>query len=596
MAVSPWQAGFGTTQGQIQPSGWQPPEGTYAFCLGSDIPNFTAWLAAGDYIEIAQACTPAAGAKYLRPKLRIRGPTSMPMGAVWTFTIRVDGVARWSHTIAPGRLRDLADVAINVGNIAAGDHTFAFRLELTAIGPPAALYDVELPGVYIDGLLFDLLGTQPQIVNRDPEPTETGVPVDALVSFEITDPGPSGVAPDVNAIQAYIGGELALSGGVFQTGFTGPSSAISAPQADVRRVTIDALQPHAHTSQIPVRVVTTHGLVELDETYVFATEDLTAPTLEEVLATGQKTIRLTFGEPVVQGDGAGAPDALNPANYAIAIVPPATGFQAAVRLAVVGVVAITTAIVELTTDIEQTPGAIYALAVTNVEDLNGNAVDSATTGPFLGFAPVVPQGRRFDLIRMFGDAPIDADGSEELARFVACHQEVTNLLLADVDRFNEILDPDTAPERHVDRMLRSMGNPFTTFTSGLSLNEKRSLAQLLVPIYRSKGTDPGIVNAIRLLMGIEVVITAPWIVQGLGYVTIGGSWVLGTSDLGQRLTFFVHVPQVLTTAQRAQMDAIVKYMRREATHHRFIEPSAPPAVPDHLVLGLSTLGVNWKLH
>jgi phage tail-like protein len=52
------------------------------------------------------------------------------------------------------------------------------------------------------------------------------------------------------------------------------------------------------------------------------------------------------------------------------------------------------------------------------------------------------------------------DHTGDLFRFIACLQEVTGLLLANVDRWPDIFDPERAPEAFVDLILRDLGNPF----------------------------------------------------------------------------------------------------------------------------------------
>jgi len=598
-SLSPWKAAFGAEQGRIQPLGWSAPEGSYVFVLGSDLPDRTAWFAVGDRITAQQSCTVPVLATLLRARLRIRGASAMPAGVEWVVSLLIDGVTLWSQPLTIGKQRDRADVGVNVAHLAGGDHVFAFRLELSFLGGPGApFYDVELPAVYVDALLFDEDTTRPALLNRDPEPADTGVLVDAKIRLDLTDIGATGV--DLTATTITVDGVNAFVNGVFQPGFTGPSSSLFAPQADTRRIVLDPVLPLKHTSTVQIGVVSAviGGSATLNTSYSFQTEDLTAPALLTATGTAQRKIRLVFSEAVLRGDGTAPGDALNPANYVITIIPPATGFQIAVTLVVVSVLPVTGAEVDLITDIEQTPGASYSVTVNDVEDTNGNAAWTPTNvAPFSGFQPYVPPDRDREILWTLPNMNLEEDETEDLAKFVACCEELFNLILVDIDAFPDIVDPDTAPERYVDLMLRDLGNPFATFSASLSLIDKQQLAQLLVPIYRSKGVDPGIVDAIRLLLGIEVTITIPAIsMPGLGQWTLGGTWVLGSSDIGTRLTFHVNVPRVLTDLERVKMNALIAYMKREATHHRIIEPAAPPPVPAHMVLGLSQLGKNWTMH
>ena len=70
-------------------------------------------------------------------------------------------------------------------------------------------------------------------------------------------------------------------------------------------------------------------------------------------------------------------------------------------------------------------------------------------------------------------------------RFIACMQEVTDLLLSDVDRFTDVFDLERAPAPFLDLILADLGNPFPFDLDELG---KRKLAASLVRMYRQKGT------------------------------------------------------------------------------------------------------------
>lgn len=122
------------------------------------------------------------------------------------------------------------------------------------------------------------------------------------------------------------------------------------------------------------------------------------------------------------------------------------------------------------------------------------------------------------------------DHTGDLFRFIACLQEVTNLLLADVDRWPDIFDLERAPEAFVDLILRDLGNPFPFELDAMG---KRRLASVLVEMYRQKGTAKGIQNAIRFFLGIDPRIRASWISSSpcRRCTRTTGSW--GLSDLGE---------------------------------------------------------------
>lgn len=76
----------------------------------------------------------------------------------WIASMQIDGDVRWQAEIQPRRTRDVFDAGSQVIYLTAGDHdlTFELRLDflstLLASGGP---YEVELPAMYIDALVFD---------------------------------------------------------------------------------------------------------------------------------------------------------------------------------------------------------------------------------------------------------------------------------------------------------------------------------------------------------------------------------------------------------------------------------------------------------
>jgi phage tail-like protein len=301
-------------------------------------------------------------------------------------------------------------------------------------------------------------------------------------------------------------------------------------------------------------------------------------------------VRVSFDEAVVQVDPAAPGDALNPAGYWFARLS-----TPAVDVAAVAVETVTASAVDVITDIDLTPGGSYRVTVAGVKDFDGNPVlppfDSADLS---GFVPPRPAGRRFDLYRMLPAMNRREDETGDLRNFLACLQEVTDLLLHDVDRFSDILDPDVAPEPFLDLMLLDLGNPFAF---DLSAVDKRRLLNVLVAIYREKGTAAGMRNAIRFFLGLEVEIIA---YRGesliLGESLLGVDWVLGPSDSFSAYAFEVVAPRALTAEERRRLRQIVDYMKPAHTHFvRLVEPEIPSVV-DHVELGLSELGETFFLH
>jgi phage tail-like protein len=437
-------------------------------------------------------------------------------------------------------------------------------------------FELGLPAVYVDVVLLDPTPARPVIVNRDPEPAETQVPIGTSIAFDITDVGPDGI--DTAATEVFVAGVLAFSGGAFQPGFDGPGSSATNPQADTLRIVVDHVSPFASLQEVAVRVVTrtVGGAFSLDTSWSFRCEDLTAPRVVGAQARALDRVRVSFDEPVKQEDPSAPDDALNLARYRF------TRLSApAVDVAPVAVEAVTDSAVEVLTDLELTPGAAYRLDVEGVVDLFGNVVAAPNdAAEFAGFVPPRPARRRFDLYQLLPALNRREDETGDLRRFLLCLQEVTDLLLHDVDRFTDILDADLAAERFLDLMLQDLGNPFPF---DLSAADKRRLLNVLVAIYREKGTAVGIKNAIRFFLGLEVdIITYTGEGLVLGESLLGEDWVLGPSGAFAAYAFEVVVPRALSSEERRRLRTVVEYMKPAHTHFaRLVEPVIPEVI-DHV--------------
>lgn len=463
------------------------------------------------------------------------------------------------------------------------------------------LYEIELPAAWFDALIEDaapaVVGLTPTLINRDPEPLETKVPKSTNVAFDLATIGASGTV-DLSATQAWIDGVLAFDAGTFQAGFNGASSAYSNPQADVLRVIIDKTVDFLSEAVVSVRV-RSKAVGDpnfLDETYTFTIADTTAPRVSNVIATDVKRVRVTFSESVLETAAGNVDSALTPGNWALDrlgdyLVP-------VVSAKVVSVEVVDTFTVDFLTDIPLTPGGNYRVTATTIKDLNGNTIVAPfNTKDFLGWLPPTPPGRDFDMYKRLPSINRREDETQDLFRFIGCFQEVLTLLLWDVDRFTDILDPDLAPEEFVDAMLADLGNPFLF---DLTLIEKRQLALVLVDMYLLKGTSVGIINVIRFFLDLEVTVD-PYNGDGaatciLGESELGVDWTLGTDVSALLYSFEVKSGVALTQTQRDQIEAIVEYMKPAHTHFvRLVEPTIP-VVLDHWELGLSELGENSFLH
>lgn len=460
--------------------------------------------------------------------------------------------------------------------------------------------EAELPGAYIDGLFEDAVpaaaGKTPILLNADPEPDETRVAQDTDIALEIATIDSTGTI-DLSTVQVYVNGALAFAGGAFAAAFGGARSAFSNPQSDVLRINIDPQTDFDSQAVVLVRVVAqaTGDTGVLDTTYLFTLADTSPPRILHAEAVDLQRVRVTFDEGVVQGDGL-LDSATNPANWQLDRYGDyLTPLVSAKVVAVEPGFALTT--VDLITDIPLTPGGLYRLTASLIEDAEGNVIDTFNTTDFTGWLLPFPAEREFNLYKTcVPEINKREDALGDLLRFVLCIQEVANLLLYDIDQFISILDPDTAPEVWVDAMLEDLGNPFTF---DLSLTDKRRLANVLVDMYKLKGTAVGIVDVIRFFLRIDVEVdqfnsSTGWV---LGESRLGDGTILGTSNQALLYSFEVVAAQVLTATEREQISAIVRYMKPAHTHFvRLREPAPPPEVLNHLVLGVSRLGENWILH
>lgn len=476
---------------------------------------------------------------------------------------------------------------------------------------------IELPVWYVDDLQFDDLGLGAgasyfEIFNRKPEPNQTGVKVDSLISFQlVTDAGDAPVLANVE-VRVTIGAgseQVAFDASTFQSGWDGPGSASNFVTPRTLQIDIDPVIDFPSQTTITVRVIaTSSGAQALDETYTFDIEDRTTPILSAAVGRAKDIVRVTFNEPVNQDGATVAGSSLNPSNYAFSRVTrvedPGLLFPSVPIVASL-VEAVDASTVDITLDQEMTPGTVYTIVATGVEDVFGNVITAPDNEQdFGGFIPARPDGRDFDAWRMIPRKNRDEDaGIGDLRRMIEVFKEVCALMLCDVDEWTDIIDPDKAPEVFLDAMLCDLGNPFEF---DLDVLQKRKLVQILVDIYRQKGTGVGIINAIRFFLGIEVEIVSfaaeGWElgIDELSEIGQDGTppAILGPGTSFAKYSFEVIAPVILTDEQREQIKDIVDLMKPAHTHCVNLIDATPETPIDHIELGLSFLGFNdeWDLH
>lgn len=586
---SPFLADAGTYQGRTLSS--SAVQGSYVYELGHALRGQIHTFTEGDAHEVSQTAD-VTNVRAIRATVITRGATTMPEDAAWVVSLKVDGTAVASRTL-DARTLTLVDLCANLhGAGLSGDHDIAFELAIVGGTGP---YMAELPGCAVDAIVADEVGLPIEVVNRNPEPGETRVPVGGPFVFHVE--STSGSAdPDQARTTVFVNGVEVYDGSTFAAGWTG--SSVNATASDGLAFELVPTAPLAPSATHTIAVV--GALVggpdgELEESWVFSTVDTVAPTVVSALALREKEVRVVFSESMTQTSASAA---LDPASYAISL----EGGWPAVTPTVVSVETDGADRVVLTLDMPMTRRATYLVTVTGAADLNGNSVGPPNNSAyFIGYSFPQPASRDFDLYRRWvtedqkaQDAAQRPNGEPgDLKILFMIWQEPIDLLLGIIDKIHEIYDPDLAPEAFVDLMLVEQGNPFDF---PMTLIEKRRLVQLLVDIYRSKGTGPGIVNAIRLFMGIEVTLNVyAWSPVGLDEAILEVNWILGSDDPEDLLTFQVLVPEVLTSEQRQKMRLVIDYMMDAREFFVILEPE-DIVEPDHWQLGYSNLDINTYLH
>lgn len=581
-----FDADYGTEQGRIASS--SAPLESYLLQLGSAVPGkvYRFTDTGSSYVNIAQTAD-ITGISFLKFTADLRGVSVLPTDANWELWMLVDGTPLATTYITGPTSKRLTDMGVNLYGLT-GAHEIAFQLNLNNL--PAGESDVELPGIGVDALVE--VDAPILLYNRDPAPDDTDVPLEAPIVFRIE---ASAGTVDLNRTLILVNGEVAyLNGSIGSLWFNNSTIAVwsfgNGYRFSMRRDTnFDS------ESVVTVEVFSTlvgEAPNLLHETWSFKTVDVIAPSIVEAFATTQTDLRLTFDDEMVAEDA--VTGFVVPSNYVIELV---SGAPAVTPHVVSGTTMSGTTVV-LHLDKPMTRNAVYRITATNVSDTNGNSIIApGNAALFVGYTCPAPAERDFQYLDMLPKIAValdDEDARGDLRKLSSVLQEAIDLLLCEIDRWPNILDPDTAPEVWLDSILADLGNPFTF---ELSVIEKRRLAQILVDIYRSKGTGPGIVNAIRLFLGIEVTLNVPgWAPLGLGDAVIGDSFILGSSDPEVLLTFQIRVNQVLTAEEQQRLLAIVDYMSDAREFFVLIQPGDLPPEPDHWSLGFSNLSFTTILH
>lgn len=131
MAFTPFDAAIGTRQGRLEPVGFEPTSGDFAFALGSDVPGHLHDFDIGDFSEVRQSVD-LTSENFVRARIRLRNADVVPAGVNWEASITIGGTKKASMLLPLGRERDRADMAANVSKLT-GLHTVGLRLELVGV-------------------------------------------------------------------------------------------------------------------------------------------------------------------------------------------------------------------------------------------------------------------------------------------------------------------------------------------------------------------------------------------------------------------------------------------------------------------------------
>lgn len=567
-------AEYGTKQGRIETP--DAPAGSYILELGHADAGVKRWFKGGDHHRV-ESLIELTGMQLIRTTVRFR-KAATPPGFTWKFKCMADEVPVFEQLL--DRTFGSIDFVIPAAQaIVYGGTPLPIQFELELDGPVTAV-ELELPSASVDALIEQSASNTYEVYSRVPTPNDTAVPLGYSVRFVVERPDLTIFAS--TAISLSIGGVNAIINGVVQSGWSGSITPVWNAASTIYLVVVTPDVPFEPLTEYAVSASMAGNVVSA---WSFTTEDTIAPIVESAFSTSPTTVRVVFDEPIAEAT------AMDSSSYTLSLVSGAP----AVVPGVLSVEFEAPRTVVLTLATLLTRGAIYQATVVDVTDLFGNVVAAPNnSAQFAGYRWPVPAGRRTKLFEMLPEAVQSQDTTGEHERFLGVMQELFDLYYGIADKALEIIDPDFAPIEAVDNMLLDLGNPFDFLE--LTDIEKRILVQTLLAIYKTKGTGPGIVNALRFFLGIETSIRVyAWAPYPIGEAIIGETFVLGSSDQADLYTFELIVGVFLTDTERKNLTAIVNYMKVAHEHWRLIEPE-PPVFIDHWQLGFSRLDTQTILH
>lgn len=235
--------------------------------------------------------------------------------------------------------------------------------------------------------------------------------------------------------------------------------------------------------------------------------------ISKINSYDRRTVRVTFTEqPKAQSKNA-SDDALNPSNWTITPLPntidPELGpTYTTLEVKEIKVVRDDIYSLDVIVDDDFSFDLNYQIilsdSVISVENLGGWMVEEGTKEG--DFSPYDPGCRKKPVKRVFawfGRAAKRFDFQGHAEKTIGILQDLFEQVKFLIDCFPDQFDPLYCREDFLDSRLYSLGNPFETFTSEMTLIEKRRVALQLIDIYRLKGTKSGIQTAIEQILGIS---------------------------------------------------------------------------------------------
>jgi phage tail-like protein len=151
----------------------------------------------------------------------------------------------------------------------------------------------------------------------------------------------------------------------------------------------------------------------------------------------------------------------------------------------------------------------------------------------------------------------------------------TEVVREEIKNFSDIVNIEKT--RIIEILLRNLGNPFPI--QDMTTDQKRRLARTLIAIYRRKGTEAGIEQAILFFLSLicEVVDFSDdedvWI---LGESELGEDTFLGPGTSGEYLFYFLVVfEECLDDEQLQRARDIIDFMKPGWTRYDIIDCDNP---------------------